>query len=51
MLDDDIDLDRIIIDPAYRRAVIARLNAERDQPSRQTAPGGVRANSRAGDSG
>lgn len=56
MSDDDIDLDRIINDPAYRRAVIDRLNGEtdapRDQPSPQTGPGpgGVEATSRDGDS-
>lgn len=50
MSDDDIDLDRVINDPAYRRAVIDRLNAEQDQPSPETAPGGVQATSRGGDS-
>lgn len=54
MSDDDIDLDRIINDPAYRRAVIDRLNGEtdapRDQPSPQTGPSGVAATSRGGDS-
>ena len=50
MSDDDIDLDRVINDPAYRRAVIDRLNAERDQPSPQTAPGVVQATSRRGNS-
>ncbi len=53
MSDDDIDLDRVINDPAYRRAVIDRLNAEtgapRDQPSPETAPGGGHAMSRSGD--
>ncbi len=52
MSDDDIDLDRVINDPAYRRAVIDRLNAEtgapRDQPSPETVPGGVHATSRSG---
>lgn len=27
MQDDDIDLERTIIDPAYRRRVVERLNA------------------------
>lgn len=27
MSDDDIDLDRVIVDPEYRRKVIAFLNA------------------------
>ena len=54
MSDDDIDLDRVINDPAYRRAVIDRLNAEtgatRDEPSPRTKPGGVHATSKGGDS-
>jgi len=32
MSDDDIDLDRVVSDPAYRREVIAYLNSAADDP-------------------
>ena len=32
MSDDDIDLDRVIVDPEYRRKVIAFLNADGSYP-------------------
>jgi hypothetical protein len=33
MSDDDIDLDRVLIDPDYRRRVIEYLNAAASQPA------------------
>lgn len=37
MSDDDIDLDRVLIDPDYRRRVIEYLNAAASQPVQSTA--------------
>lgn len=32
MSDEDIDLDRVVVDPAYRREVIDYLKKEADDP-------------------
>ena len=40
MVYDDIDLDRVVIDPAYRRQVIERLNAAADGEARIVGPAG-----------
>lgn len=49
MSDDDIDLDRVISDPAYRRTVIDRLNSEtvssQDGPSPEPVLGDIDASS------
>ena len=37
MSDDDIDLDRVLVDPEYRRRVIEYLNATAGSPPPQTA--------------
>ena len=38
MADDDIDLDRVISDPAYRRRVIEYLNASADTGESEGSP-------------
>ncbi len=49
MSNDEIDLDRVITDPVYRRAMIDRLNAGRaaqeDETPLQPAPAGDQASS------
>jgi hypothetical protein len=38
MSHDDIDLDRVLIDPAYRREVIRFLNAAAEDDRREAKP-------------
>lgn len=38
MSEDDIDLERVLIDPAYRREVIRFLNAAAESEARRATP-------------